>query len=83
VDKSSPNASIAVCMVKNLRMAIEVWFALYQGKRIAAVVVLRDGNDLPAKWCARVAGSPDGSSHLIFMAIAEQHAQRARVLNNA
>ena len=36
------------------------------------VVVLRDGNDLHAKWSARAAGGPDGSSHLIFMSIAEQ-----------
>jgi hypothetical protein len=45
VDKSSPNASIAVCRVKTLRMAIEVQFALHHGKRIAAVVVLRDSNE--------------------------------------
>jgi hypothetical protein len=61
--------------------SIEVWFALHQGKRIAAVVMLRDGNELHAKWSARVAGSPDGSSHLIFMAIAEHHAQRASSLD--
>lgn len=61
--------------------AIEVWFASHQGKRIAGVVVLRDGHDLHAKWSARTAGSPDGASHLIFMSIAEQHAQRARGLD--
>ena len=61
--------------------SIEVWFALHQGKRIAAVVVLRDGNDLHAKWSARAAGGPDGSSHLIFMSIAEQHAQHASSLD--
>jgi hypothetical protein len=61
--------------------SIEVWFALHQGKRIAGVVVLCDGNELHAKWSARVAGSPDGSSHLIFMAIAEHHAQRASSLD--
>ncbi len=63
------------------RDSIEVWFALHQGKRIAAVVVLRDGHDLHAKWSARVAGSPDGASHLIFMAIAEHHAQHAGSLD--
>ena len=63
------------------RDSIEVWFALHQGKRIAAVVVLRDGNDLHAKWSARVAGSPDGASHLIFMTIAEHHAQHASSLD--
>lgn len=61
--------------------SIEVWFALHQGKRIAAVVVLRDGDVLHAKWSARSAGSPDGASHLIFMSIAEQHALRARALD--
>jgi len=61
--------------------SIEVWFALHQGKRIAAVVVLRDGNDLHAKWSARVAGSPDGASHLIFMSIAEHHAEKASSLD--
>jgi hypothetical protein len=63
------------------RDSIEVWFALHQGERIAAVVVLRDGDDLHAKWSARAAGSPDGSSHLIFMSIAEQHAQHASSLD--
>ena len=52
-----------------------------KGKRIAAVVVLRDGDVLHAKWSARVAGSPDGASHMIFMAIAEHHAQRASSLD--
>jgi hypothetical protein len=61
--------------------SIEVWFALHQGKRIAAVVVLRDGNDLHAKWSARAAGMPDGASHMIFMAIAEHHAQHATSLD--
>lgn len=61
--------------------AIEVWCASHQGKRIAAVVVLRDGDVLHAKWSARVAGSPDGASHMIFMAIAEHHARRASSLD--
>ena len=63
------------------RDSIEVWFALHQGKRIAAVVVLRDGDDLHAKWSARAAGSPDGASHLIFMSIAEHHAEHASSLD--
>ena len=61
--------------------SIEVWFASHQGNRIAAVVVLRDGDDLHAKWSARDGRRPDGASHLIFMSIAEQHAQRARALD--
>jgi Acetyltransferase (GNAT) domain len=61
--------------------SIEVWFAIHRGKRIASVVVLRDGNDLHAKWSARVTGSPDGASHLIFMAIAEYHAKNANSLD--
>ena len=61
--------------------SIEVWFALHKGKRIAAVVVLRDGDVLHAKWSARVAGSPDGASHMIFMAIAEHHAQHASAMD--
>jgi len=61
--------------------SIEVWTASHQGKPIAAVVVLRDGDMLHAKWSARTAGSPDGASHLIFMSIAEQHAERARALD--
>ena len=54
--------------------SIEVWFASHQGKRIAAVVVLRDGDVLHAKWSARAAGGPDGASHSIFMSIVEHHA---------
>ena len=61
--------------------SIEVWFASHRGVRIAAVVVLRDSDVLHAKWSARMAGAPDGASHLIFMSIAEQHAQRARALD--
>ena len=61
--------------------SIEVWFALHQDERVAAVVVLRDGNDLHAKWSARAAAMPDGASHMIFMAIAEQHAQKAASLD--
>jgi hypothetical protein len=61
--------------------SIEVWLASHRGKHIAAVVVLRDGDDLHAKWSARIAGSPDGASHLIFMSIAERHAERARALD--
>jgi Acetyltransferase (GNAT) domain len=61
--------------------SIEVWFASHQGKRIAAVVVLRDDDVLHAKWSARIAGSPDGASHSIFMSIVEQHALRARSLD--
>ena len=58
--------------------AIEVWFASHEGKRIAGVVVLRDGHDLHAKWSARTAGSPDGASHLIFMSIGPDQLEPAR-----
>ena len=61
--------------------AIEVWFAWHQGRRIAGVVVLRDGDVLHAKWSARSAGGPDGASHLVFMSIAEHHAGRASALD--
>jgi len=61
--------------------SIDVWFASHQGARIAAVVILRDGDVLHAKWSARAAGSADGASHLIFMSIAEQYAQHARALD--
>jgi hypothetical protein len=60
--------------------SIEIWFAWHQGKRIAAVVVLRDGDVLHAKWSARTAG-PDGASHLVFMSIAEHHALKARIMD--
>jgi hypothetical protein len=63
------------------RDSIEVWSAVHHDQRIAAVVVLRDGDMLHAKWSARTAGSPDGASHLIFMSIAEQHAEHARGLD--
>ena len=61
--------------------SIEVWFASHRGKRVAAVVVLRDGDMLYAKWSARMAASPDGASHLIFMSIAELHAGHVRALD--
>jgi hypothetical protein len=61
--------------------SVEVWIASQGGIRVAAVVVLRDGEVLHAKWSARAANSPDGASHLIFMSIAEEHAEHARTLD--
>jgi Acetyltransferase (GNAT) domain len=61
--------------------SFEVWFALHQGERIAAVVILRDGDVLHAKWSARTSSGPDGASHLVFMSIAEHHAQRASAID--
>jgi hypothetical protein len=61
--------------------SIEVWFATHHGHPIAAVVVLRDGDVLHAKWSARTSAGPDGASHLVFMSIAEHHAQRAAAID--
>jgi hypothetical protein len=61
--------------------AIEVWLASHHGRHIAAVVVLRDGDVVHAKWSTRTVGGPVGASHLIFMSIAQHWAGQARLLD--
>jgi hypothetical protein len=56
---------------------LEVWLASCAGRDQAAVVVLRDGPTLYAKWSARTAESAAGASHLLFFSILEHHAGKA------
>ena len=51
------------------------------GRYVAAVVVLRDGDVLHARWSARSINGQAGAGHLIYMSIAESWAQRARILD--
>jgi hypothetical protein len=63
------------------RESIEVWLASHLGRYVAAVVVLRDGDVLHARWSARSINGQAGAGHLIYMSIAESWAQRARILD--
>jgi hypothetical protein len=56
---------------------LEVWLASCAGRDQAAIVVLRDGPTLYAKWSARTAESAAGASHLLFFSILEHHAGKA------
>jgi len=60
---------------------VEVWLASCAGRDQAAVVVLRDGPTLYAKWSARTAESAAGASHLLFFTILEHHAGKAASLD--
>jgi hypothetical protein len=48
---------------------------------IDAVVVLRNGDVLHARWSARSINGQGGAVHLIYMSIAECWSQRARILD--
>ena len=60
---------------------LEVWLASCAGRDQAAVVLLRDGPILYAKWSARAAESMAGASHLLFFSILEHHAGKATALD--
>ncbi|HEV7986955.1 MAG TPA: GNAT family N-acetyltransferase [Candidatus Binataceae bacterium] len=60
---------------------LEIWLASSAGRDQAAVVVLRDGPTLYAKWSARAVESAAGASHLLFFSILEHHAGKAASLD--
>lgn len=60
---------------------LEVWLASCAGRDQAAVVLLRDGPSLYAKWSARAAASAPGAAHLLFFSILEHHAGKAASLD--
>jgi GNAT acetyltransferase-like protein len=60
---------------------LEVWMASCAGRDQAAIVVLRDGATLYAKWSARAAECVAGASHLLFFSILEHHAGKASALD--
>jgi len=61
--------------------ALEVWLASCAGRDQAAVVLLREGPTIYAKWSARAAESAAGASHLLFFSILEHHADKAASLD--
>ena len=60
---------------------LEVWLASNAGRDEAAVVLLRDGPTLYAKWSARAAECTAGAAHLLFFSILEHHAGKAAALD--
>lgn len=61
--------------------ALEVWIATRDGRDLAGVVVLRDRDQLYAKWSARTSHGADGASHLVFFSMLERYAGNAALLD--
>jgi Acetyltransferase (GNAT) domain len=61
--------------------SFEVWVASRSGIDHAAVVLLRDGARLYAKWSARAEQAANGASHLVFSSIIEHYAGKVAALD--
>jgi hypothetical protein len=55
----------------------EVWFATFEGNDHAALVLLRDGDQLCYKWGARIESGHPGANHLLVAKMIESHAGNA------
>ncbi len=60
---------------------VELWFAVSAGCDVAALFVLRDGAALHCKWSARGANGIQGATHLLNIALVEEYAGRASILD--
>jgi hypothetical protein len=56
----------------------EVWTAAQDDRTVAAMVIVRDGDDLHYKWSARTEPTPPGATHRLLTAVCEKYAQRCR-----
>ena len=61
--------------------SLDIWLASLQGRPIAGVIVLRDGEARYMKWSARAADCPDGASQLLQMSLIEEYAGSASYLD--
>jgi hypothetical protein len=59
----------------------EVWFATLDGRDLAGLVLLRDGDRLCYKWGARLEDSHQGANHLLVASMIEESAGKARSLD--
>ncbi|HLH75388.1 MAG TPA: GNAT family N-acetyltransferase [Candidatus Binataceae bacterium] len=63
------------------KSALQVWSARFKGRTVAAVVVLREGERLHAKWAARTVEAPAGANHLLFWSVVEHYAGSVHCLD--
>lgn len=59
----------------------EIWFARHEGRDLAGLVLLRDGDELYYKWGARTDDGPPGANHLLTACLVEEFAQKAKSLD--
>jgi hypothetical protein len=59
----------------------EVWFATFEGRDQAGLVVLRNGDQLCCKWAARIENAHPGANHLLVASMIEAHASQARSID--
>lgn len=55
----------------------EVWFARFEGRDHAGLVLLRSGDQLCYKWGARIENGHPGANHLLVSKMIEAHAGKA------
>lgn len=60
---------------------IEVWFATFEGRDHAGLVLLRSGDQLCYKWGARVEDGHPSANHLLVASMIEAHAGKARSID--
>lgn len=63
------------------RKAFEVWIASHQGRDLAGLVLLMDGDHLYYKWAARLVEGPSGANHQLVWSLIEEFAGRAATLD--
>jgi hypothetical protein len=59
----------------------EVWFATFEGRDQASLVLLRNGDQLCCKWAARIENAHSGANHLLMASMIEAHAGKARSID--
>jgi hypothetical protein len=59
----------------------ETWFANSNGRVVAGLIVLRDGDTVYYKWSARREDGPAGASHLLGLSLIEEYAGRLKHLD--
>ena len=59
----------------------EVWFATHQGRDLAGLVLLREGDQLCYKWGARSESAHRGANHLLVVAMLEEYTGKARSID--
>ena len=59
----------------------EVWFATKEGRDLAGLVLLREGDLLGYKWGARTEGAHPGANHLLVVSVLEEYAGKARSMD--
>ena len=59
----------------------EIWLARLEGRDLAGLVLLRNGDQLCYKWAARLEDGHQGANHLLVASMIEEHAGKSRSLD--